>query len=818
MWRTYSILTAALALLVNVGCTTSESSRFTLWYDSPANQFIEALVMGNGEMGATIYGGVKSEQISLNESTLWSGEPVDLDAAPQNAAKHLADIRKALEEEDYIKAEKLQRGLQGHFSQCYMPMAMLRIAFEGDSVASSYRRELNIANAVTNVDYTIGDTDYHRTYFVSNPDKVLVIELTAEGEGVIDGKVAIDSKLRIATKIVDGVLVAEGYAPYNIAGRERNILWDEGRGIHFGVLVKPVEVEGSVECHDGGVLLKGCRRVVLLVTSATSFNGYDKDPVKEGRDYMAIAKKELASAEQHSFEALKERHIADYTQYFNRVDIDLDGKDMSNIPTDERLKAYAGGADDRDLEALYLHFSRYLMISASRTECVPMNLQGVWNEALLPPWNGNYTTNINLQQNYWPAEVFNLSELHSPLLSFLSIVAKTGAKTARNYYGCEGWCACHNSDLWAMSNPVGDGRGRPRWANWNMGGAWLATHLWEHYRFTNDKEYLAEYAYPLLKGASQFVLDWVVEDQKSGYIITSPSTSPENDFKEPTQGRKVATSYGATADLAIIRELLSATWSAAEILGVDAAFKAEIHTVLEQLYPYHIGGRGDLQEWYHDFEAKDPHHRHISHLIGMYPGTHISVERTPELAKAVRRSLELRGDEAMGWTKAWRIGLFARLFDGEEAYSTYRSLLNYTRDLNLEVKAAGCVGGTYPNMLDAGPPFQIDANFGAPAGVAELLLQSQFGSIDLLPALPKSWSEGSFRGLRARGAFEVDLKWQSGAVKSGSILSIAGCECTLRSRTPLKIKGAKATTKKVGEWYLIKFATIVGGRYHIERS
>lgn len=808
------ILVGLLAICLLVGsCRQSSDARFKMWYDEPAGEFIESLIMGNGSMGAIIYGGVDKELINLNESTLWSGEPDKTSINPKEAKKTLAAIRRALSEDKYREAEKLQYQLQGKFSQVYQPMAGLHIDFEGDSEVAEYRRELDLSKALTTVKYNIGKTEYNRTYFVSYPDKVLAVELTAKGEDAINGEIELDSKLRYTTSATDGVLVAEGYAPYDITFREKEIFYDENRGIRFTVLVKPVEVEGLVECKDAKLVLKDCKRVVLLVTSATSFNGYDKDPVKEGCDYKAIARKKLADAEKYSFAELKTRHVADYTQYFNRVDIEFDGEDKSDIPTNERLMAYTEGAEDRELEALFLHFSRYMIISASRTENVPMNLQGIWNEMVLPPWNSNYTVNINTEANYWGVEMFNLSEFHQPLLSFLSQLAKSGEKTARDYYGCGGWCACHNSDLWAMSHPVGEGKGRPRWANWNMGGAWLATHLWEHYLYTLDKEYLAEYAYPLLKGASEFMLDWVIVDKKTGYIVTSPSNSPENDFKDPVSGRTVSTCYGSTADLAIIRELLSATYSAAEVLGVDAGFQAKIHTVLEQLYPYQIGHRGDLQEWYHDFEAKDPHHRHVSHLIGAHPGSHISVERTPELAKAVKRSIELRGNRTTGWAIAWRIALQSRLLESEDAYFTYRTLLSYTRDLNTKVKASGTVGGVYPNMLASCPPYQIDANLGAPAGVTEMLLQSQYGSIDLLPALPKAWAKGSFRGLRARGGFEVDLKWSKGKVASGRIVSLAGQHCVLRTLTPVKVKGADVNYSQSGRYYITEFDTEKGKEY-----
>lgn len=772
-----------------------------LWYDAPADEFIEALVMGNGRIGATIYGGVASEKVSLNEITLWSGEPVVSDTDPNASKDALDKIRKALAKDDYYTAEKLQRRLQGNFSQYYLPMASLHIDFGTEDAPSKYRRELDLSTAVTTVDYMLDDTRYRRTYFVSHPDKIMAIELVADGEGTIDGEIWLSSLLHHSSTAANGTLITEGYAPYNIT-HSKELSWDENRGTRFATLVKPVEYDGEVICQDDRLRVQGCKRVVLLITAATSFNSYDKNPASEGCDHMAKALEQLNNASTFSFNELRNRHTTDYASLFDRVEIDFCGKDNSHIPTDRRLEAYTEGSDDKDLEALYVHFSRYLMISASRTKYVPMNLQGLWNEDLFAEWKSNYTTNINVEQNYWTAEVLNLSELHDPLLSFISILAETGKETARNYYNCRGWAACHNSDIWAMSNPVGEGRGRPRWANWNMGGAWLATHLWEHYLYTLDCDYLAEQAYPLLKGASEFCLDWLVEDH-NGNLITSPSTSPENDFVEPSKGKRVATLYGATCDMAIIRELFSATISAAERLGVDNNLQEQLRSVLPRLYPYKIGQRGDLQEWYHDFDAYDPQHRHLSHLVGLFPFNQISPDRTPELAEAAQRSLELRGEKSMGWSTGWRIGLYARLLDGERAYSAYRFLLNMTRDTKQKYK--GINGGTYPNMLDVGPPFQIDGNFGAPAGVAELLLQSQAGIIELLPALPSAWSDGSFRGLRARGAFEIDLRWRDSKIKRGRIRSLKGGKCTLRSRTPISISGADFNSYNEGDYYIIEF-------------
>lgn len=811
--KRFITLSILLISLASSAIASNIESRMKMWYDYPADEFIESLVMGNGRMGAIIYGGVGKERINLNDMTLWSGEPMKYNIDAETERNTLAAIREAIAKGEYRKADKLQLKQQGKFSQCYVSMASLLIDFKGDTITSAYRRELDLTKAVTTISYTIGKSNYTRNYFVSYPDKVMVVELVAKGKERLNCEVTLDSKLRYKTTTAEGSLMIDGYAPYDITFRERKISWDENRGTHFATIVKPIEHDGNVDIRGGKICISDSKRVVLLLTCGTSFNGFDKDPVKEGKDYIAIARKRMDNAEKRSFEELKKRHLADYTALFNRVDIEFNGENMSHIPTDKRLQAYAEGAKDRELEALYLHFARYMMISASRTEGIPMNLQGIWNEHLTPPWNSNYTININTEQNYWSAEVMNLSELHQPLFSFLDNLSKNGKIIARDYYGCGGWVACHNSDVWAMAHPVGENTGRPRYANWVMGGAWLSTHLWEHYLYTLDKKYLAEQAYPLLKGASEFMLDWLIED-KDGHLITSPSTSPENEFKDPSTGRYAATSLGSTCDLAIIRELLTATASAAEELGVDKSFSEKLRTTMARLYPYKITKHGTVQEWYYDFEERDPQHRHLSHLVGLFPGNHISPERTPELAAASMRSLELRGPRATGWSIAWRIGLYARLYKGNNALTSYRTLLNYTRDANSKMATKGVVGGTYPNLLDSHPPFQIDANFAAPACVAELLIQSCFGSIDLLPALPNEWKDGSFRGLRARGVFEIDLKWKNSSVQSGSILSLAGKKCTLRSYMPLKVKGIKYSQKKVGEWYLTEFATTKGKRYH----
>ncbi len=772
-----------------------------LWYKQPAQLFEQSLVLGNGKLGATVFGGIQAETIYLNDATLWSGEPVNAAMNP-DAYKALPALRDALRQQNYAQADQLNRQLQGKFSESFAPLGTLHLTFRHGATARNYTRELALNEAAARVQYAVDGVTYKREFFVSQPDSVLVIRLSSSKKGALEFDLKFSSLLRYQVTTPTQRLVVNGYAPIRAepsyrGNRPNAVVFDPAKGTRFATLAQIKTSTGTVVTTDSTIGLRNGTEALVLVSVATSFNGFDKNPVTNGTDHQAAANRQLQQALPKSFTQLKQAHQRDYQQFFNRVSLNLGQASPVDLPTDERLKRYATGAADNTLEALYFNFGRYLLIASSRTQGVPANLQGIWNPYIRPPWSSNYTTNINAEENYWPAENTNLSEMHQPLLTFINNVAKTGQITAKTFYGANGWSVGHNSDIWAMSNPVGDfGQGDPVWANWNMGGAWLSTHLWEHYTFTQDTTYLKTYAYPLMRGATQFCLDWLIADS-TGHLVTSPSTSPENRYLTPA-GYKGATLYGGTADLAMIRELLLQTRDAAHVLGTDDAFATTLEQTLTQLHPYRVGKNGNLQEWYFDWADVEPTHRHQSHLFGLYPGHHISPQKNPDLAQACRRTLEIKGDETTGWSKGWRINLWARLLDGNHAYKMYRELLHYVSPSGETNYSQG--GGTYPNLFDAHPPFQIDGNFGGTAAVAEMLLQSEPGEIHLLPALPDAWPTGSVTGLCARGGFEVALTWANKILKTVTVYARKGGQTSLINGQKQEKISLKAGQRAVLVW------------------
>ena len=792
----------AFMLLFLHYATSINAQSLNLHYDHPARYFEEALVIGNGTMGGIVYGDSRLDRISLNDITLWTGEP-DRKVYSPGAFNTIADIRKALDDEDYRRADQLQRRVQGHYSENYQPLGTLKIEYldengDADTLAiTDYSRQLDLPTATATTTYKRGGRQFTAQYIASAPDSAIIIHLKADG--YFSARISLDSQLPHTTYVQDNEIVSDGYVAYNSrpSYTDGGFSYDENRGIHYRTIVR---VLADNRYYDEGetIRLRNNTDILIVICNVTSFNGFDKDPVAEGRGYTTLVRQRIEQASKRPWFDLWNRHVADFQTYFDRVRLDLGTTDkaIAALPTDRQLYDYTvDNQRNPELEALYFHYGRYLLISCSRTYGVPANLQGLWNEKMLPPWSCNYTSNINLEENYWLAETANLSEMHMPMLSFLSNLMQTGGITAHEYYGVdEGWCLAHNTDIWAMSCPVGEHSGDPVWACWNMGGAWTSTHIWEHYQFTHDIEFLRSY-YPILRGAAQFCLAWLIE--KEGYLMTSPSTSPENKYRT-AGGYEGATLYGGTADVAMIRECITDTRLAAQTLAVDADLCNRIDATLKRLLPYRVGTNGNLQEWYHDWSDQDPQHRHQSHLFGLYPGHQIGADSP--LAVACAKTLEIKGDNTTGWSTGWRVNLYARLHDSKNAYHIYRKLLSYISPDDYRGPNRRTGGGTYPNLLDAHSPFQIDGNFGGTAGVVEMLMQSTEESITLLPALPAEWADGCISGICARGGFVIDMTWKDGRVTSITISSKQGGQTTLfynGTNKKIKIKANGTRTIKV---------------------
>ena len=760
------LFTFALAALGTTSCFAVGHSPKSalpnkLWYNKPAYAFEESLPLGNGKLGALVYGGANNDSIQLNDITLWTGIPVNPNEGG-DSYKWIPKIREALFKEDYKTADSLQHYVQGHNSEYYQPLGMINIRDRNPGKFTEYYRELNLDNSLATIRYKRNGVEYTKEYFASHPDKMIAIKLSASQKGAINSDISLTSLIPHQVKASGSQLTMTGH-----------VLGEENNSTHYCAILQVKNTDGEVWQSDSTLHLKDVSEAVIYLVNETSYNGFDKHPVKEGAPYIENVADDAWHLVNFTYEEFKQRHIADYKKLFDRVSFHLkDAKFDANRPTDKQLLAYS---DDKEynpyLEQLYFQYGRYLLISSSRTQGVPANLQGLWAPALRSPWRGNYTININLEENYWPAEIANLSELVAPVDGLVKGMSVTGRHNAQHFYGInKGWCSGHNTDAWAMTNPVGTGNESPQWSNWAMGGAWLVETLWDHYDYTRDTAYLRNTAYPLMKGAADFLLEWLIPNPHNpNELITAPCTSPEADYITD-KGYRGSSFYGGTADLAIIRELFKNTLKGAKILGIDIAYQQQLQSALNRLRPYHIGKRGNLMEWYHDWDDQDWHHRHQSHLLGLYPFHQISLAKTPELAAAATKTLEIKGDKSTGWSTGWRINLWARLHRGDKAYQIFRKLLTYVSPEVYKDRTHHS-GGTYPNFFDAHPPFQIDGNFGGTAGICEMLMQSDGETIDLLPALPKEWSNGEMKGLKARGNYAVSLAWDKGKITKASITS-----------------------------------------------
>lgn len=739
------------------------ATEYKLWYDTPAHVWTEALPLGNGRLGAMVYGNPAAEQIQLNEETIWAGGPNN-NANPE-AKEWIPRIRKLLEDGKYREAQDMaaahvkSRTNQG---MPYQPFGDLRIGFLGHGCYEDYYRELSLDSARVSVRYKVDGVTYTRETFALFPDQVIVTRITADRPGKVSFNATFTSPHPDAAVASDGkeiTLTGVGSKHEGLNGK----IEFQGRAMvkHKG---------GDLVSRDGVLSVENADEATIYVSIATNFNNY-KDV---SGDCAARASEYLTAVEGKSFAELKKAHVDFYRKQIGTSSLYLGPDKYADMPTDVRIAQFKTSGDAH-LVATYYKFGRYLLICSSQPGGQPANLQGIWNDRLYPSWDSKYTTNINLEMNYWPAEVTNLTALNEPLFRLIREVSETGAETARIMYDAPGWVLHHNTDIWRVTGAIDNGSA----GMWMSGGAWLCRHLWEHYLYTGDKAFLRE-VYPLMKGAGEFFDATMVYEPEHGWLVVSPSNSPENSHAD----HRATTAAGCTMDNQLVTELWNNIIAASAILDTDRDFAARLSKRLKEMAPMQVGHWGQLQEWMCDWDNPDDKHRHISHLYGLYPSNQISPFRTPELFDAARTSLIHRGDPSTGWSMGWKVCLWARMLDGDHAYKLITDQLSLVRN-------GQTGGGTYPNFFDAHPPFQIDGNFGCVAGIAEMFMQSHDGFIYLLPALPSLWPEGEVKGLRARGGFEIDMAWSQGRIKQLVVKSSIGGNCRLRSLTPLKGAGLK---------------------------
>jgi len=772
MKKTLLLLLAASTV---VGTANAQSdSLLKLWYNHPARQWVEALPIGNGRLGAMVFGDPSRERIQLNEITVWAGQPNRNDNP--DAREALPKVRKLIFEGKYTEAQDLVN--QTFISKIsngmpYQTVGDLHLLFPGHEKYSGYYRELNLETGIATTRYTVNGTTYQSRVFASFPDQVIIARITADRPGSISFSASMDRPAAVVVSV-------KGNDELIMSGVTGDCDSVKGK-VRFQAEVKILPEGGSVSAADTLLTVTNANAATIYVSIASSFRNY----ADISADPDARAEESLQKALKRDYDRSLQDHIAILQKYLDRVHIDLGVTDSVKNPTDVRIAEFSRGYDPQ-LASLYFQFGRYLLISCSQPGGQPATLQGIWNDQLYPPWDSKYTVNINTEMNYWPSEVTNLSEMNEPLIEMIRELAETGRQTAQIMYGADGWVLHHNTDLWRINGPI-DGS---FWGMWPMGGAWLCQHLWEKYEYNGDEKYLAS-VYPVLKGAVEFYLSTLVQYPGHDWLVVCPSVSPEN---APSSHPTSSISAGTTMDNQLLFDLFTKTIRAAEILHTDGDFVSKVKEDLRRLPPMQIGKYGQLQEWIEDWDNPQDHHRHVSHLYGVYPSNQISPFRTPELFDAARTSLIYRGDPSTGWSMNWKINLWARFLDGNHAYKLI------TNQISLVEKPAFEKGGTYANMFDAHPPFQIDGNFGFTAGIAEMLMQSDDGAIFVLPALPDVWPQGRITGLRARGGFDIkEMEWKEGKLSRLVIKSNLGGNCRIRSYSPLKVEGDGTLLQAQGE-------------------